>query len=194
MALALPALAPVVAAVSTLSQGPSPAAVQQLDGALADLADLLIPEKPSELVAVRTSLFAGADADLRVLATHPGDAEATRRAMRGVYTLAALGIASQSEPERELWAKALELVDPLGVAVLVVDPDGGLATLGKALWKLAPPVVVAGFVSDAAAGKLPEPLARAAAAAKEAAGSLLVPIGVGVGLGLVALFAWRSRR
>ena len=194
MALALPALAPVVAAVSTLSQGPSPAAVQQLDGALADLADLLIPEKPSELVGVRTAIFAGADADLRVLATHPGDAEATRRAMRGIYTLAALGIALQVDPERELWAKALELVDPTGVAVIAVDPEGGLATLGKALWSLAPPVVIAGFVSDAAAGKLPAPLERGLEAAKGAAGSLLVPIGVGVGLGLVALFAWRSRR
>ena len=55
-------------------------------------------------------------------------------------------------------------------------------------------MVVAGFVSDAAAGKLPLPLDRAVDALASGARSLLLPVAVGAGLGLVALLAWRSRR
>lgn len=193
MALALPALAPVVAAVSELSQGPSPAATIQLDAALDELGDLLVPAGDE----VRAYLFAGADADVRTVANLPGDAAATRRAMRGIYTLSVLGVRLQGPAERDAWVTALALVaSPVpglaDLALLADEPSAGLVELGAALWKLSPPVVVAGFVSDAAAGKLPEPLARAAAAASAAASSLLLPLAAAGGLLGLALL-WRHR-
>lgn len=189
MTLLLPSVVKAAGAVSLLAEGPSPAAVEQLKAALADLAATLpnlesVPEDipgAKAIAAARKDLFARSEADLLALVNLPADKLAARRAARGLYQLVLLSL---RHPDTDLlkWELLLKNADVKAASAAWQETTGAVA---KALWDVAPPVVFGKALGDVAAGKIPEPLARLADAAKKPLGQLLLGAGVVLGVGFL---------
>lgn len=194
MSIASPKLAAVASAVAARISGQAPAGVigAAVDALVLPYVDPaavvdLDPEIPTATLAAlksyasaRAATLARARGDLVALDLAPASPALQRAAGRGLYELVLLGLRDHVAEAAKLGAQ-LQVAD-LDQRLAAAAEDAGAVVSG--LWDLAPPVVFAGVVTDAAAGVLPEPLRRAGAAVSSA-----LPWILGLGLGAALLGA-----